>query len=48
MKQSDLSRYALSYCVAAAILATSGGSQPPIDAPGAIAKAGRSIKGKPR
>ena len=36
MSISDLSRYALSTCVAAAMLAGCGGSQPPIGAPGAM------------
>ena len=35
MKRSDPSRYALTSCVAAAMLAGCGGSQPPIGAPGA-------------
>jgi hypothetical protein len=34
MKVSDFSRYALSSCVDAAMLAGYGGSQPPIGAPG--------------
>jgi hypothetical protein len=36
MKPSIFSRYALSSCVAAAMIAGCGGSQPPIGAPGAI------------
>jgi hypothetical protein len=36
MKLSDFRRYALSSCVAAAMLAGCGGSQPPIGAPGVI------------
>ncbi len=36
MRSSCLGRYALSSCVAAAILAGCGGSQPPIGAPGAM------------
>jgi hypothetical protein len=36
MKPSAYSRYALSSCVAAAMLAACGGSQPPIGAPGAM------------
>jgi hypothetical protein len=35
VKISDFSRYALSACVAAALLSGCGGSQPPIGAPGA-------------
>jgi hypothetical protein len=38
VKVSDLSRFALSSCVAAAMLAGCGGSQPPIGAPGAMAQ----------
>jgi hypothetical protein len=36
MRPWDLSRYALTSCVAAALLAGCGGSQPPIGAPGAM------------
>jgi hypothetical protein len=36
MKRSAFSRYALGSCVAAAMLAGCGGSQPPIGAPGAM------------
>jgi len=36
MRSTDLGRYALSSCVAAAMLAACGGSQPPIGAPGAM------------
>jgi hypothetical protein len=36
MKRSDLSRYALSVSVAAALLTGCGGSQPPVGAPGAM------------
>src|SRR5580692_8962641 len=36
MKSLDLSRYALCSCVAAAMLASCGGSQPPIGAPGSM------------
>jgi len=36
MKRSAFSRYALGSCVAAAMLAGCGGSQPPIGAPGAV------------
>ena len=36
MKKLFLSRYALSSCAAAAMLAGCGGSQPPIGAPGAM------------
>jgi hypothetical protein len=36
MKSLDFSRYALSSCVAAAMLAGCGGSQPPIGAPGLL------------
>jgi hypothetical protein len=36
MQVSHLSRYALSSCAAAAILAGCGGSQPPIATPGAM------------
>jgi hypothetical protein len=36
MKSLDLNRYALSTCVATAMLAGCGGSQPPIGAPGAM------------
>jgi hypothetical protein len=36
MKSSDFGRYALSSCVAVAMLAGCGGSQPPIGAPGAM------------
>ncbi len=39
MKSLDFSRYALISCVAVAMLAACGGSQPPIGAPGAIAQA---------
>jgi uncharacterized repeat protein (TIGR03803 family) len=38
MKSLDLSRYALCSCVAAALLAGCGGSQPPIGAPGVAAR----------
>jgi hypothetical protein len=38
MKVSDFSRYALSGCVAAAMLTGCGGSQPPIGATGAMAQ----------
>ena len=34
MNSPDFIRYALCSCVAAAMLAGCGGSQPPIDAPG--------------
>ena len=36
MKISDFSRYVLCSCVATAMLAGCGGSQPPIGAPGAM------------
>jgi hypothetical protein len=36
MRSLDFIRYALSSCVAAAMLAGCGGSQPPIGAPGAM------------
>ena len=36
MTSRELSRYALSSCAAAAMLAGCGGSQPPIGAPGAM------------
>jgi hypothetical protein len=36
VKVSDFDRFALSTCVAAAMLAGCGGSQPPIGAPGAM------------
>jgi len=36
MKSLDLSRFALSMGVAAALLAACGGSQPPIGAPGTM------------
>ena len=39
MKSLDFSRYALISCVAAAMLAACGGSQPPIGAPGAMPQA---------
>ncbi|HTA54075.1 MAG TPA: hypothetical protein VK755_04975 [Candidatus Acidoferrales bacterium] len=38
MKSLDLGRYALSTCVAAALLSGCGGSPPPISAPGAMGK----------
>lgn len=38
MRILDASRYALTSCVALAMLAACGGSQPPIDAPGAMAR----------
>ena len=50
MKSLDFSRYALSSCVAAAMLAGCGGSQPPIGAPGAMpqtsASAAHAERGK--
>ncbi|MFY9737602.1 MAG: hypothetical protein WAK11_00990, partial [Candidatus Cybelea sp.] len=50
MKLSDFRRYALSSCVAIAMLAACGGSQPPIGAPGAMplttAVATRADRGK--
>jgi len=36
MRIADLTRYGLTSCLAAEILAGCGGSQPPIDAPGAM------------
>lgn len=38
MKASGLNRYALSFSIAAALLAGCGGSQPPIGAPGAVSQ----------
>jgi|HubBroStandDraft_5_1064220.scaffolds.fasta_scaffold44702_1 hypothetical protein len=40
MRRLDFSRYVLSSCVAAALLAGCGGSQPPISAPGAMTQSG--------
>jgi hypothetical protein len=42
MKSLNLGRYALSSCVAAAMLAGCGGSQTPIGAPGAMRLAPRA------
>jgi hypothetical protein len=50
MRILDFSRYALTSCAAAAMLAGCGGSQPPIGAPGAMpqtsAVATRAERGK--
>ena len=47
MKISDFSRYALSACVAAALLSGCGGSQPPIGAPGAVPSSRANILTQP-
>ena len=41
MSVSDFSRYALTSCAAAAMLAGCGGSQPPIGVPGAMSEGSR-------